>query len=92
VCRYIKARGLDDSAAAASVVLCALKLMVMAIEETSMDMDPAYWKQVWAYTRPLLSSTSAVLVSEPSCVQHVTSYNPSICCRYPTCLLEECLR
>jgi hypothetical protein len=31
-----------------------------------------------AYTRPLFSSTSAVLVSEPMCVPFVTSFDPSI--------------
>jgi hypothetical protein len=31
-----------------------------------------------AYTRPLLSSTSAVLVSEPRCVQFVTSCDQSV--------------
>jgi len=35
-------------------------------------------KQVGAYTRPLLSSTSGVLVSEPTCVQPGMSYDPSI--------------
>jgi len=31
-----------------------------------------------AYTRPLLTSTSAILISEPVCVPFVTSYDPSI--------------
>jgi TPR repeat protein len=31
-----------------------------------------------AYTRPLLSSTKAVLVSETFCVPSVTSYHPTI--------------
>ena len=34
--------------------------------------------EAWAYTRQLLSSTCAVLVSEPFCVQFVASYDPCI--------------
>jgi len=40
--------------------------------------EPPIVREAGAYTRPLLSSTSAVLVSEPCCVQFVTSYDPSI--------------
>jgi len=35
-------------------------------------------EEAGAYTRPLLSSTLAVLPSEPFFVQFVTSYDPSI--------------
>jgi hypothetical protein len=38
-----------------------------------------------AYTRPLTSSTYAVLDSEPPCVLFVTSFDPSTHRRYPTC-------
>jgi hypothetical protein len=40
--------------------------------------------QAGAYTRPLLSSTSAVLVSEPFYIQFVKSCNPDTHGRYPT--------
>jgi len=35
-------------------------------------------REAGAYTRPIPSSTSALLVSEPYCVQFMTSYGPSI--------------
>jgi hypothetical protein len=35
-------------------------------------------REAGAYTRPLLSSTQAVLVSAPFCVQFAKSYDPSI--------------
>jgi hypothetical protein len=42
-------------------------------------------EEAGGYSRPLFSSTLAVLVSEPLCVQFVTTYDQYIYCRYPTC-------
>jgi hypothetical protein len=40
--------------------------------------NPHFLKQAGAYTRPLLSSTYAVLVSEPVCVHFVESHDPCV--------------
>jgi hypothetical protein len=49
--------------------------------------------QARAYTRPLLSSTYAVVVSEPQpcCVKFETSYDPSIYWNVPNVSHKKCL-
>jgi hypothetical protein len=49
---------------------------VAAAVDAGMELDIEHAETAGAYTRPLLSSTQAVLVSEPFCVQFVTTYDP----------------